>query len=94
VLATLVTGTLVWLGAQWIGVNLSYIYALLFGALISPTDPIAVLAILKESNMSKKLFAKIGSESLFNDGVGVVIFLAILSIATGEQKMDVENVSV
>jgi len=94
VIATLVTGTFVWMGAQWIGINFSYIYALLFGALISPTDPIAVLAILKDSGMSKKLYAKIGTESLFNDGVGVVIFLTILSIATGEQKMDAQNVSV
>ena len=93
VIATLVTGTLVWLAARLIGMDLSYIYAMLFGALISPTDPIAVLAILKEANMPKKLFTKIGGESLFNDGVGVVIFLTILGIALGEQKLDAREVS-
>lgn len=93
VIATGVTGTLVWLAARLVNMDLSYIYALLFGALISPTDPIAVLAILKNADMSNKLFAKIGSESLFNDGVGVVVFLTILSLATGEQQMDIHNIS-
>ncbi|MCB1537796.1 MAG: sodium:proton antiporter [Rhodospirillales bacterium] len=81
VLATAITGALVWMAAHFLGVDLPLIYALLFGALIAPTDPIAVLAILKQVGAPKTLYTKIGGESLFNDGVGVVIFLTILSIA-------------
>ena len=81
VMATFITGSLVWLAAGWMNLDLPYVYALLFGALISPTDPVAVLGILKDAGMSKSLRVKIGCESLFNDGVGVVIFLLLLGIA-------------
>lgn len=66
---------------QLIGLDVNFIYCLLFGALISPTDPIAVLGILKQAGAPKKLETKIVGESLFNDGVGVVIFLTIFQIA-------------
>ncbi|WP_397447949.1 cation:proton antiporter [Polaribacter sp. R77954] len=61
--------------------SVDFIYCLLFGALISPTDPIAVLGILKKAGVPKKLETKIVGESLFNDGVGVVVFLTIFQIA-------------
>lgn len=67
----------------FLGLELKFIHCLLFGALISPTDPIAVLGIMKKAGVPKKLETKIVGESLFNDGVGVVVFLTIFSIAGG-----------
>ena len=68
-----------------LGIQLPLIYCLLFGALISPTDPIAVLGILKKAGVPKSLETKITGESLFNDGVAVAVFLVFLKIATGPQ---------
>jgi CPA1 family monovalent cation:H+ antiporter len=72
-----------WFLFRMVGLEVPFIYALLFGALISPTDPIAVGAILKTAGVPKTLQVKITGESLFNDGVGVVLFLIILELATG-----------
>ncbi len=78
--AFLIGGALYFL-LGWIGLELQFIYCLLFGALISPTDPIAVLGILKKAGAPAKLETKIVGESLFNDGIGVVVFVTILQIA-------------
>lgn len=79
--STFLVGIIVYFLLMVIGLNVEFIYCLLFGALISPTDPIAVLGILKKANAPKILETKIVGESLFNDGVGVVVFLTIFSIA-------------
>jgi CPA1 family monovalent cation:H+ antiporter len=65
-----------------LGLDIAFVYCLLFGALISPTDPIAVLAILRSAGVSAALETKITGESLFNDGIGIVVFIVILGIAT------------
>ena len=90
--ATFIIGTLSWYTFGLIGLDIPFIYCLLFGALISPTDPIAVLGILKQSNAPKSLEAKIAGESLFNDGVAVVMFLVIARIAAGGTDMSAVDV--
>lgn len=87
--STFLVGTIMFYVLQLIGLEVAFIYCLLFGALISPTDPIAVLGILKQAKVPKKLETKIVGESLFNDGVGVVVFLTIYQIAS----LGGENVS-
>ena len=83
ILSTFIIGCLSWLMLDALGLTLPFIYCLLFGALISPTDPIAVLGILKNVGAPKSLETKITGESLFNDGVGVVVFLIIAAVAAG-----------
>jgi CPA1 family monovalent cation:H+ antiporter len=83
VAATFIIGGLSWYTFGLAGLDIPFIYCLLFGALISPTDPIAVLGILKQSQVPKSLEAKIAGESLFNDGMAVVVFLVLVRFATG-----------
>ena len=80
--STFLVGSIMFYVLMLIGLQVDFIYCLLFGALISPTDPIAVLGILKKAGAPKKLETKIVGESLFNDGVGVVVFLTVFSIAS------------
>ncbi|CAL65720.1 cation:proton antiporter [Christiangramia forsetii] len=80
--STFLVGTLMFFILQLVSMQVDFIYCLLFGALISPTDPIAVLGILKKAGAPKRLETKIVGESLFNDGVGVVVFLTIFKIAS------------
>ena len=79
--STFLVGLLVWVLSGLLGLGLRFIECLLFGALISPTDPIAVLGILKTAGAPKGLEAQIAGESLFNDGIGVVVFIALLKLA-------------
>ena len=85
--STFLVGITMYFILQVLNFDVNFIYCLLFGALISPTDPIAVLGILKKAGVPKKLETKIVGESLFNDGVGVVVFLTIFQIA----KSGLEN---
>jgi len=91
-ISTFLVGTLTWFVLGWFGIGLSYLYCLLFGALISPTDPIAVLSILKTAGAPKSLEMRITGESLFNDGVGIVVFLVILEMATGAHEVSAGHI--
>jgi len=84
--STFLVGTSTYYLLLVFGMDVDYVYCLLFGALISPTDPIAVLGILKKAGVPKKLETKIVGESLFNDGVGVVVFLTIFQFASSSGK--------
>ena len=79
--STFLVGALLYGLSSAMGLGLEFLHCLLFGALISPTDPIAVLAIMKKAGAPKPLETKIAGESLFNDGIGVVVFLTLLKIA-------------
>jgi CPA1 family monovalent cation:H+ antiporter len=83
VASTFLVGIGAWYILALLGIELPFIYCLLFGALISPTDPIAVIGILKTAGAPKSLEAKISGESMFNDGVAVVVFIVLLGIASG-----------
>ncbi|EGA69259.1 hypothetical protein VISI1226_21836 [Vibrio sinaloensis DSM 21326] len=76
-----------------IGIQFDLVYCLLFGALISPTDPIAVLAIVKKLDAPKRISTQIEGESLFNDGFGLVIFVTLYTIAFGSEAPTVGSVS-
>lgn len=82
VLSTVIVGVGLYLLLPVIGLELSLAYCLLFGALISPTDPIAVIAILKSAGAPQNVNLVVSGESLFNDGVGVVLFSLLLTVAT------------
>jgi len=82
VLSALLIAGLFYMIAPMLGMEIPFIYCLLFGTLISPTDPIVVLGILKEAKVPQMIETKITGESLFNDGVAVVMFAVVLKMAT------------
>jgi CPA1 family monovalent cation:H+ antiporter len=84
-ISTFLVGGMMWLLLQQLGIAVRFIECLIFGALISPTDPLAVIAILKKVRIGKPLEAKISGESLFNDGVSVLLFAVLLQLAQGTE---------
>lgn len=83
VISTFAVGFMLFYIAPFLGLEIPFIFCLLFGALISPTDPIAVMGVLKEAKVKKSLETKVAGESLFNDGVAVVVFAVILQLTQG-----------
>lgn len=91
--STAFVGIVLWYICQFIGLPFDLIYCLLFGALISPTDPIAVLAIVKKIEAPQRISTQIEGESLFNDGFGLIIFITLFSIAFSGGEPTVSSVS-
>lgn len=95
IMSTFIVGILMYYISQWMQIELPFLYCLLFGALISPTDPIAVLGILKSAKVPKSVETKIAGEALFNDGIAVVLFAVILQLCqTPGMNVSMENISI
>ncbi len=92
VISTAVVGTTIWLVAMAFNTHIDFIYALIFGALIAPTDPIAVLGLFKRVKAPRALEMKVAGESLFNDGIGIVMFVVLLEIAVGQGTMSKHSI--
>lgn len=93
VISTIAVGFGTYYLLPYVGITMPFIYCLVFGALISPTDPVAVLSILKQANVSKSLETKVAGESLFNDGMAVVVFTVVLQLAIGKEvALNVESI--
>jgi len=88
-----VIGGVLYIVAGLLGLPLALSYCLLFGALISPTDPIAVLAIIKQLGAPEDIATQVEGESLFNDGIGLVIFVAISQVAFSTEPLTMASIT-
>jgi CPA1 family monovalent cation:H+ antiporter len=93
-ISAFLVGTIAFYLLAFLNCHIPYIYCLLFGALISPTDPIAVMATVKRLGVSKELETTIAGESLFNDGVGVVVFVVLLMLLENPEQIDAAHIAV
>jgi CPA1 family monovalent cation:H+ antiporter len=93
VLSTVMVGGITYFFSGYLGLGLKFVHCLLFGALISPTDPVSVLWILKRVGAPKSLETLIAGESLFNDGIGVVVFITIWEAAFGVRDISFGGIS-
>ena len=92
-ISTAVIGGVLYWVSSFLGLPLQLSYCLLFGALISPTDPIAVLAIIKQLGAPEDIATQVEGESLFNDGIGLVIFVAISQVAFSTEPLTVTGIA-
>lgn len=92
IVSTFVVGVLIGWSLKLLGNPIPTVYCLLFGALISPTDPVSVIGILRIAGAPKTLETKIAGESLFNDGIGVVLFLVLMEMATGNGQIEINHI--
>jgi CPA1 family monovalent cation:H+ antiporter len=92
ILTTFIVGTASWFLLSVLNLEISFIYCLLFGSLIAPTDPVAVMGIMKTAGASESLETKIAGESLFNDGIAVVIFMVLLEMASGHEQVTASHI--
>ncbi len=93
ILSTIVIASWMYFVLHWIGIPMKYIYCLLFGALISPTDPVAVMDLLRTAGAPKPLETAIAGESLFNDGIGIAIFTILYGLVTGGETFSPVGIS-
>jgi monovalent cation:H+ antiporter, CPA1 family len=93
IVSTLVVGSLMWLVFGLLEMTIPFLYCLLFGALISPTDPIAVLGVLSGLHAPVSLRTQIAGEALFNDGIGVVIYIVLLRMVVGGSPSSIDSVA-
>lgn len=94
IISTFVVGAALWGVVSLLAINVPPLYCFIFGALVSPTDPVAVLSVLRKCGLSARMEATIAGESLFNDGTGVAVYLVLLGLVTGASPAGLDFMAV